>query len=152
MTHRFPIFPQDDGFSSVPGRDGEESRIRAVATRDHDEIRHWAERHGAEPATGVATPSGPSSVNVNDGGSVVRFNFPGAAKFRPISWSEWFERFDADRSVFVHEEDAADRAFAIWQARGGGDGHALDDWLEAERALGPQMTAPSQRYRIVQEK
>lgn len=151
MTHRYPIFPQDDGFSAVPGRESEESRIRAVATRDHDAIERWARRHGAEPATGVATRSGPSSVDVHDGGAVVRFNFPGAAKFRPIGWDEWFECFDRDRMIFVHEEEAADRAYGIWQSRGGGDGHALDDWLEAERQLGPQASSPGQRYRIVQE-
>ncbi len=38
------------------------------------------------------------------------------------------------------------RAYELYQERGGGDGHDLDDWLEAERAiLGPQrqcLTSP----------
>ena len=59
-----------------------------LATRDHHLIQSWAARHGAEPATGVATASGPATVNVNDGGASIRFNFPGAARFRPIAWAE----------------------------------------------------------------
>lgn len=39
----------------------------AVATREHALIREWAARHGAEPATGEATPSGPATINVKDG-------------------------------------------------------------------------------------
>ena len=65
-----------------------------VFTRDHDVIREWAQARQAEPATGEATRSGPATVNVHDGGAGVRFNFPGAGVFRPISCAEWFENFD----------------------------------------------------------
>jgi hypothetical protein len=146
MKHNSPIFSQDDRSSSIPGPDMDPSRIRTVATRDHQAIRLWAARHGAEPATGIATASGPSTLSVNDGGAVVRFNFPGTAKFRPIEWDEWFAIFDAERLLFVYEEERDDRAHEIWMAKGGTDGHALDDWLEAERTLGLQ---PGQRYRFI---
>jgi hypothetical protein len=38
----------------------------------------------------------------------VRFNFPGMAKFRPISWDEWFENFDAHGCIFVCDNEARD--------------------------------------------
>ena len=66
-------------------------RGRSLATRDHDVIRAWAARHSAEPATGEATQSGPATVNVNDGGVGIRFNFPGPADFArsrgPSGWN-----------------------------------------------------------------
>src|SRR6478672_5453923 len=73
----------------------------SMATRDHNVIRAWAARHRAEPATGEATASGPATIHVNDGGVGIRFNFPGAGRFRPISWTEWLEHFDRNRLPFV---------------------------------------------------
>jgi hypothetical protein len=74
------------------------------ATQDRDAIRRWAERRQAEPATGEATTSGPATVAVNDGGAGTRFNFPGASRFRPISWQEWFDNFERHGMMFVFEE------------------------------------------------
>ena len=80
-----------------------------VFTREHDVICQWAETRHAEPATGEATSSGPQTVHVNDGGAGVRFNFPGAAAFRPISWEEWLTNFDVHQCAFVYEDDDASR-------------------------------------------
>ncbi len=77
-----------------------------VATDDQDLIRDWAARHDAEPATGEATPSGPATIDVRDGGAGIRFNFPAAARFRPISWEEWFGNFTQYNLVFVYERDS----------------------------------------------
>lgn len=74
-----------------------------VATRDRDQIREWAIERKAEPATGIETPTGSATVDVHDGGSAIRFNFPAAAPFRPISWDEWFTLFERDDLVFVYE-------------------------------------------------
>jgi hypothetical protein len=83
-----------------------------IATRSHDLIREWARRHSAEPATGKATSSGPATVDVQDGGASIRFNFPAAAAFRPIDWNEWFAVFEAEDLVFAYEpEDAAGGTF-----------------------------------------
>ena len=41
----------------------------------------------------------------------------------------------------VTEEDIAQRAYQLYLARGGEDGHALDDWLQAERELRGQNPA-----------
>jgi hypothetical protein len=80
-----------------------------LATQDQELIRAWAVRRGAEPATGEPTLSGPPTVHVQDGGAGIRFNFPGAALFRPITWDEWFDEFTANDLVFVYEEDEPGR-------------------------------------------
>ena len=92
------VIPRVD-MSSV----GEQAAGAIVATDDPQLIREWAQQHSAEPATGEATPSGPATVNVQDGGVGIRFNFPGAARFRPISWEEWFENFAQYELLFVYE-------------------------------------------------
>ena len=68
-------------------------------------IREWAARRQAEPATGEATQSGPATVHVVDGDAGIRFNFPGAAPFRPITWEEWFQHFTQHELMFVYERD-----------------------------------------------
>ena len=143
-----PLFPQNDGYSMAPGPPTDVSRVGVVATTDHAVIREWAERHGAEPA--LADPEGAvPAMHVNDGGPAIRFNFPGLGRFRPIDWDEWLTRLDRDGLMFVYEQEPRDRAHAIWLDRGGGDGHDLEDWLEAERQVGSGLQAPTQRYRLV---
>lgn len=132
--------------------------VRTGATFDHAEIRRWATRHRAEPATGEATASGPAVRDVNDLGAGIRFNFPGFAPLRPITWEEWFDNFDRYDLVFMYEEEdaeqIAERAHARWQARGSDAGNDRQDWFEAERDL--QRSAgggsPSVRYRLVKSK
>ncbi len=80
---------------------------RLVFTRDHDVIKRWATDRQAEPATGQASKSGPATFKVNDGGAGIRFNFPGAGAFRPISWDEWFGNFEDHECAFVYDDDAA---------------------------------------------
>jgi hypothetical protein len=86
------------------------SEIALVATRDHELIRRWAVRHQAEPATGELTASGEATVSVNDGGAGIRFNFPAAGRFRPITWDEWFDNFETHELIFVYERDAPGRS------------------------------------------
>ena len=40
----------------------------------------------------------------------------------------------------ITQEEIAQRAYALYEARGREDGHDLDDWLEAERELLEQRT------------
>jgi hypothetical protein len=145
------IMPPDRIHSLAARMSAESPAFRLEATCDRDVIRHWARQHQAEPATGEATPSGPATVEINDGGSGLRFNFPGASQFRTISWAEWLEHFERHRLLFVYEESDSEqiarRARELWQARGGRAGHDLDDWFEAERELG----LPSARYQIVRD-
>ena len=143
-----------DGTASIPTADVQPSppQGQSVATRDHDIIRAWAARHGAEPATGEATATGPATAaRVNDGGVGIRFNFPGFGRFRSIEWAEWFEHFDRNSLVFLYEEDVADRAYALWQSRGGEDGNDRRDWFEAEQQLRDVPARPGTRYRFVRQ-
>ena len=152
MKHESPAVPKE-GTVSIPTTEVQVRRARShsLATRDPDVIRAWAARHGAEPATGEATTSGPATVHVNDGGVGIRFNFPGTARFRPISWNEWFEHFGRHRLVFIYQEQIADRAYALWQARGGEHGRDLQDWFEAERQLRELQGGEIARYWFVQQ-
>jgi hypothetical protein len=150
MALKNSVVARADGFATRADRTAARSQLRALATKDHGIIQQWAARHNAEPATGEATPSGPATLTVTDGGAGIRFNFPGIARFRPISWTEWFDNFDRHELTFVFEEEVADRAYEYWQARGGGDGHDQDDWFQAEAELGPR-SAGAARYRLVKE-
>jgi hypothetical protein len=129
--------------------------VRTRATRDRDEIRRWAAEDDAEPATGEATTSGPMTIDVNDGGAGIRFNFPGFGRFRPISWEEWFENFFRHELVFVFEElDAAivaQRAWRLAQSRGAAHGHDQEDWFRAEREVQQESSADVRpaRYRLL---
>lgn len=100
------LLPEEEPVRHVDVRSAKAQQPGAVlATDDRELIREWATRHGAEPATGEATPSGPATVDVADGGAGIRFNFPAAAPFRPISWDEWFQNFTQHDLMFVYEPD-----------------------------------------------
>src|SRR3954447_25600285 len=130
--------------------------VRTQSTTDHAEIRRWAVQHAAEPATGEETPSGLSVRHVNDMGAGIRFNFPGFARYRTITWDEWFENFEAHRLVFVYEESDPEQIATLarerWRTRGGGDGDDQQDWFGAEHELRLRRAgaAPDTRYRFVQ--
>jgi len=83
----------------------EQPRNSIVATDDEELIREWATRRAATPATGEATASGPATVIVKDRDAGVRFNFPSVARFRAISWQEWFENFHRYNLLFVFQRD-----------------------------------------------
>jgi hypothetical protein len=78
---------------------------QVAVTRDHELIKRWAAERQAEPATGEATSTGPATVNVQDGGAGIRFNFPGVGAFRSISWDEWLTNFDRHGCAFVYETE-----------------------------------------------
>ena len=42
---------------------------------------------------------------MQDGGAGIRFNFPAAARFRPITWDEWFQNFSQHDLMFVYERE-----------------------------------------------
>jgi hypothetical protein len=83
--------------------------VPVAATRDHALIQRWAVQHQAEPATGEKTASGAGTLDVNDGGAGIRFNFPAVGRFRPISWEEWFANFETHELVFVYDRDTGGR-------------------------------------------
>jgi hypothetical protein len=100
------LLPEEKPVRRVDASDAGKHPPGMVLTTDNRElIREWAAKRGAQPATGEATQSGPATVDVRDGGAGIRFNFPGAAQFRPISWEEWFDNFTRHDLTFVYEED-----------------------------------------------
>jgi hypothetical protein len=79
------------------------SKAKANTTTDHDEIRRWAEERGATPACVRGTG------NKGDIG-MLRLDFPGysgADSLEPITWDEWFEKFDERGLALLHQEATA---------------------------------------------
>lgn len=102
-----PLLPELRRIKSV-SRDHPAAGETVLATRDHEVIREWARIFSADPATGEASESGPASaMKVSDGGSGLRFNFPGFGRFREISWTEWFDHFNSHDLTFVYENPDA---------------------------------------------
>lgn len=66
---------------------------------DHEEIKQWAETRGARPAR-VKDPSGEDDVGL------LRLDFSDdsdAQSLEPISWEEWFEKFDERALALIVE-------------------------------------------------
>lgn len=71
-------------------------------TIDHDEIRQWAEKRGGQPSAVKGTG--------RDGPGVLRIDFPGytgEGKLEPISWDDFFEKFEESNLAFVYQEVTA---------------------------------------------
>jgi hypothetical protein len=72
-------------------------------TTDHDEIRRWVEEHDGTPARVRDTES-------DDGGGVLRIDFPGGAgedRLEHISWDDWFATFDDRGLAMLYQEHKA---------------------------------------------
>lgn len=75
-------------------------------TRDHGEIRKWAEARGALPAEVKGTEKDTQA-------GILRFEFPDApnrndSKLKEISWEEFFAKFDQSDLELVYQEKTAD--------------------------------------------
>jgi hypothetical protein len=80
-----------------------ETQADTRTTTDHDEIRRWVEEHGGKPARVRSTGNG-------DDPGVLRIDFPGGAgedELAPISWDEWFQKFDDEGLAFLYQESKA---------------------------------------------
>src|SRR5215212_10164334 len=106
MTTNGPLLPEQKHVPDIKADTHVDPDAEVLSTRDHAIIRRWAAARRAEPATGEATSSGPATVNVQDGGAGIRFNFPGRGLYRPIPWDEWFENFDRHALAFVYDNDS----------------------------------------------
>ena len=66
-------------------------------TRDHEEIRRWAEERGGKPAHVKSTGS-------KEDIGILRIDFPGfsgARSLEHISWDDWFKAFDENGIKFA---------------------------------------------------
>jgi hypothetical protein len=64
-------------------------------TADHAEIRRWVEKHGGYPGL----------VEVADGRERLAVAFD-PDSCRPVSWEDFFERFDRESLAFSYNPDA----------------------------------------------
>src|SRR5438128_2151626 len=72
-------------------------------TRDHEEIRRWAEERGGKPAHVKNTGSG-------DDLGILRIDFPGYSgegTLEPILWEDFFKKFDERGLALVYQEETA---------------------------------------------
>src|SRR5438270_12818716 len=72
-------------------------------TRDHEEIRKWAEERGGTPSC-VRGTGGKGDIGI------LRIDFPGFSgegSLEPISWEEWFEKFDERNLSLLFQEETA---------------------------------------------
>jgi hypothetical protein len=70
---------------------------------DHQEIRSWAEERGAKPAC-VRRTGGKGDVGM------IRLDFPGYSgegSLQPISWGEWFQKFDDSNLALLVQDQTA---------------------------------------------
>jgi hypothetical protein len=65
-------------------------------TTDHEQIRRWVEVRGGRPAL------------VKDSG-VLRIDFPDGPgeSLAPISWEEFFDKFEQSQLAFLYQEGAS---------------------------------------------
>jgi hypothetical protein len=71
-------------------------------TTDHKKIRKWAEERGGRPATVAGTAA-------EDEVGVLRLDFePEDEELEPISWDEFFEKFERERLAFLYQDKTAD--------------------------------------------
>jgi hypothetical protein len=72
----------------------------ARKTTDHEEIRRWVEARGGRPAR--VKGAGPDT-------GILRIDFPGFGaedeSLEPISWDEWFEKFDREGLAFLYQDE-----------------------------------------------
>lgn len=77
---------------------------RSRVTTDHDDIRKWAKARGGKPTAVKGTSRGKKDVGM------IRIDFPGYSgegKLEPISWDEWFEKFDESNLAMILQEETA---------------------------------------------
>jgi hypothetical protein len=75
----------------------------AKTTTDPEAIRAWAEAHGGRPARVRGTGDG-------DDPGILRIDFPGGAgedSLEPISWEEWFQKFNENNLAFLYQDEKA---------------------------------------------
>lgn len=76
--------------------------MSSKTTRNHDEIRRWAQEHGAVPCEVMGTER-------NGDAGVLRFEFNNAPNrndrnLKEISWDEFFTKFDQNNLQLLYQD------------------------------------------------
>jgi hypothetical protein len=82
----------------------ETTTSEGVVTTDHNVIRRWVEERGGQPACVRGTGDA-------DDVGLLRIDFPGgtgAESLQPISWDEFFDKFDERKLAFLHHQPTRD--------------------------------------------
>lgn len=72
-------------------------------TTDHEFIREWVKERGGWPACVRGTGEGEVGI--------LRIDFPGYSgsdSLEPISWDEWFQKFEESELAFLHRDIKGD--------------------------------------------
>ena len=73
-------------------------------TTDHEEIQRWVEERGGHPARVKGTAD-------EDGGGLLRIDYPGFSgegTLETITWEEFFEAFEENNLAFLYQEQTKD--------------------------------------------
>jgi hypothetical protein len=74
-------------------------------TTNHDEIRQWVESRGGHPARVKGTGD-------EDDVGLLRIDYPGFSgeeTLEPISWDDFFKKFEEKKLAFVYDPDPGSR-------------------------------------------
>jgi hypothetical protein len=85
-------------------RPKEQNTSQGLVTTDHNLIRQWVEERGGTPAC-VRGTGDPDDVGV------LRIDFPGdtgAESLQPISWPDFFDKFEERKLAFLHRPQSKD--------------------------------------------
>jgi hypothetical protein len=82
--------------------------VSSKTTRNHDEIRKWAQERGAVPCEVAGTER-------NSEAGILRFEFSHAPdrndrNLKEISWDEFFAKFDENNLQLLYQDHSADGA------------------------------------------
>ena len=76
-------------------------------TIDHDTIRAWADRRDGQPARVKDTERG------GDDAGILRIAFDiDQESLEPISWEEFFDKFEKEELAFLYQEQTSDGALS----------------------------------------
>jgi hypothetical protein len=81
------------------------TKKESTTTTNHDEIRQWVESRGGKPASIAGTEKGGEEAGL------LRIDLPGGATnppLEPISWEDFFQKFDAEKLAFLYQDETAD--------------------------------------------
>jgi hypothetical protein len=81
------------------------AKHEAMQTTDHDEIRRWVEARDGQPATVKGTGD-----RGGEHAGLLRIAFTDDEDLEPVSWDDFFDKFDQEKLAFLHQDKTKDGA------------------------------------------